>query len=181
MVELIAVRGRDPRVPGWLAELEAEVRVTSLEGPRALDPRRFGVPSEASDWYVEGDPAGFGLCLARLERVLLARPPGVWLVGDGQGAALVLALACCWAERLDGVIAIDGALPELPEGALAEVPLAGLPVFLIGSAAASAARLGARGAALITPAGRSACRGRSAAASRARVRSARRPRRSPGR
>jgi hypothetical protein len=181
MNQLIAVRGRDPRIPGWLAELEDEIHVTSLEGPRALDPRRFGVPSEQSDWYVDGDPAGFGLCLARLERVLLSHPRGVWLLGDGQGAALVLALACCWAERLCGVIAIDGALPELPGDALAEMPMAGLPVFLIGSAAASAARLEARGAAVITPAAPSACRVPSAAAAPARGRSARRPRRSPGR
>jgi hypothetical protein len=144
--EVIAVHGRDPRVRRWLDELGDGYRVTLLEGPRGIDPRRFGVPSEASDWYVEGDPAGFGLCLAKLERVLLAREPGAWLVGDGQGAALVLALACCWAERLGGVIALDGALPELPDGALAEAPLAGLPVFLGGAARHSAARLAARGA-----------------------------------
>lgn len=144
--EIVAVRGRDPRVGGWLDELAGDYRVTRLEGPRAADPRRFGVPAQTWDWYVEGDPAGFGLCLARLERVLLASEPGAWWVGDGQGAALVLALACCWSERIGGVIAIDGALPDLPRGALEEMPLAGLPVFLMGSALRCAPQLAARGA-----------------------------------
>jgi hypothetical protein len=144
--EVIAVRGRDASVGVWLEGLADGYRVTSLAGPRAIDPRRFGVPSQGSDWYVEGDPASFGLCLAQLERALLAREPGVLLVGDGQGAALVLALACCWAERLSGVIAIDGALPELPADALAERPMKELPVLLAGDHRDSAAWLQERGA-----------------------------------
>lgn len=151
--ELIAVRGRDARVTAWLEALGGDCRVTPLEGPRGLDPRRFGVPSQGWDWYVDGDPASFGLCLARLERDLLAREPGVWLVGDGQGAALVLALACCWAERLAGVIAIGGALPELPRDALAEQPMRGLEVTLVGECGDSAARLEARGARVTTESG----------------------------
>jgi hypothetical protein len=144
--DLVAVRGRDARVAGWLEEVAVEHRVSVLQGSRAVDPRRFGMPAQAWDWYVEGDPAGFGACLAALERVLLARAPGAWWVGDGQGAALVLALACCWAERIGGVIALDGSLPDLPEGALADAPMAGLPVFLLGGALRSAAQLEARGA-----------------------------------
>ena len=144
--ELIAVRGRDLRVATWLETLTGTHRVTALEGPRGVDPRRFGVPTEGSDWYVDGDPASFGLCLAQLERVLLAREPGVLLVGDGQGAALALALACCWPERLAGVIAIDGALPELPAGALAEAPMHDLQVSLVGATGDTASRLRARGA-----------------------------------
>jgi predicted esterase len=147
--EILAVRGRDPRVSGWLEQLGSEQRVTLLQGPRASDPRRFGVPAQVWDWYVEGDPASFGLSLARLERLLLERDPGALLIGDGQGAALVLALACCWPERLAGVIAIDGTLPELPDGALAEAPMAGLPVFLAGGALDSAPQLEARGARVI--------------------------------
>jgi len=146
--EVIAVRGRDPGVARWLESLAEQHPVTVLEGPRGIDPRRFGVPSEASDWYVDADPAGFGLSLAHLERILLEREPGawLWLVGDGQGAALVLALACCWAERLAGVIAIDGALPALPEDGLRETPMRALPVILVGACGDSAARLTARGA-----------------------------------
>ena len=52
--ELIAVRGRDLRVATWLETLTGTHRVTALEGPRGVDPRRFGVPTEGSDWYVEG-------------------------------------------------------------------------------------------------------------------------------
>jgi len=148
--ELIAVRGRDPRVDAWLASLGPGWKPTVLHGPRGADPRRFGVPQTARDWFIEGErgpePASFGLCLAALERALLERPAGVWLVGDGQGGALVLALACCWAERLAGAIAIDAVLPELPEGGLAEVPMDGLAVLLVGGTGDSAARLAARGA-----------------------------------
>jgi pimeloyl-ACP methyl ester carboxylesterase len=148
--ELIAVRGRSAAVGAWLEQRARVQRVTLLTGPRGLDPRRFGIPQEASDWFIDSegspDPGSFGLCLAALERVLLDRSPGTWLVGDGQGAALVLALACCWAERLAGVIAIDGALPDLPEGALDEAPMDGLPIFLIGDTRESAARLAVRGA-----------------------------------
>jgi hypothetical protein len=144
--ELIAVRGRDPRVARWVESVAQHCRVTALEGPRGIDPRRFGVPSAGHDWYVEGDPAGFGLALAKLEAILLEREPGVWLVGDGQGASLVLALACCWPERLAGVIAIGGSLPELPEGSVAEAPLRGLHVILVGDCGDSAASLAARGA-----------------------------------
>jgi hypothetical protein len=146
---LIAVRGGEPRVAHWLAGLGERCRLTVLDGPRATEPRRFGLPAVGYDWYVEGDPAGFGLCLAALERVLLAAEPPVWLAGDGQGAALALALACCWPERLAGVIAIDGALPELPDGALAEAPLAQLPVLLLGTSLASAPALRARGARVV--------------------------------
>jgi hypothetical protein len=147
---LIALRGRDPRLDTWLGSLGPGWQVSVFDGPRGVDPRRFGVPQQVRDWFIDGEggpePASFGLCLAALERALLEQPPGVWLAGDGQGGALVLALACCWSERLAGAIAIGAELPELPEGALSEAPLRGLPVLLVGASGESAVRLEARGA-----------------------------------
>jgi hypothetical protein len=148
--EFIALRGRDPVMARWLESLRATRSVTVLDGPRGIDPRRFGVPSAGADWYLDPEgapePASFGLALAHLERVLRARAPGAVLAGDGQGAALALALACCWPERLAAVIAIDGALPRVPAGALDERPLDGLRVLLAGPQAGGAERLEARGA-----------------------------------
>jgi hypothetical protein len=147
---LIALRGRDPRLDAWLGSLGPGWQISVFDGPRGVDPRRFGVPQQVRDWFIDGEagpePASFGLCLAALERALLEQPPGVWLAGDGQGGALVLALACCWSERLAGAIAIDARLPELPEGAIAEVPMRGLPVLLVGECGDCARRMTARGA-----------------------------------
>jgi len=139
----IALGDRDHRVDPWLRPLCADFSFLVLEAPRGADPRRYGVPNRSGDWYL-GDargiePCSFGLALLALERLLLrerergADPPV--LLGVGQGATLCLALARCWAEALSGVIAIGGQLAELPEGAIQEEPLMGLPVLLLDRAA----------------------------------------------
>ena len=163
---LVVLAGCDESTQALLDALGDSFHLTVLEGPRRTPPRRFGVPAQGSDWYVGDerapDPASFGLCLVQLERFLLEReergqstggePARPVLVGSGRGAALSLALACCWPELLRGVVAIGGCLPELPPGALVETPLRGLPVAIALSAqgraspASSAALLRERGA-----------------------------------
>ena len=162
---LLALASSDFDLESQLAGLEHRFRVLLLAAPRRANPRRFGLPSLTGDWYLGDDeapdPLGFGLCLEQLERFVVDDAAGLGpgarplLLGAGQGAALALALACCWPERLAGVVAIAAALPPLPEGMLAERPLAGLPISLAPAssavedrarAARAAAALRARGA-----------------------------------
>jgi hypothetical protein len=153
---LVALASAEVDLEPWLAALATRRRVVVLEAPRRCDPRRFGVPARAGQWFLgpdaAPDPLSFGLCLEQLERFLLAGAAGsrpFWL-GGGQGATLALALGCCWRERLSGIVAVGGAFPELPAAMLQESPLAGLPVWLVGAPdpgrAHAAAALRARGA-----------------------------------
>lgn len=142
-------RAHDLRDP--LTALAADAAIRVLEPPRRADPRRFGHPSEPGDWFVESelgpDPHAFHLSLVALEALLLeAGGERLALFGMGQGAALCLALACCWPERLSAVVASDGVLPALPAGALAEQPLDRLPVLCVAGARGSASALRRRGA-----------------------------------
>jgi pimeloyl-ACP methyl ester carboxylesterase len=127
-----------------LRALALRFRILALEAPRRSHPRRFGVPAASGDWFLGEDacpdPLGFCVCLEQLERFLLGKLAGAraLLLGGGQGATLALALACCWPERLLGVLAIGGAFPQLPPGALAERPLEDLPVWLVGAGTAPA-------------------------------------------
>ena len=159
---LLALAGSDFDLERLVAGLEERFRVLLLAAPRRANPRRFGLPFHGGNWYVgddeSPDPLGFGLCLEQLERFVVddaaGLGPGVrpLLLGAGQGASLALALACCWPERLAGVVAIGGALPQLPAGMLAERPIAGLPIWLAAASEApdvqarAAAALRARGA-----------------------------------
>ena len=134
----IALGDRDHRVDRWLQPLLEDFSIAVLEAPRCADPRRYGAPNRSGDWYLADehgtDPGSFGLALIALERFVLhetsrAPTPPV-LLGIGQGATLCLTLAQCQAEELRGVIAIDGQLAELPEGAIEEAPLLGLPILI---------------------------------------------------
>lgn len=136
---IVALGDREHSVDAWLQPLRGDFSFLSLEAPRTADPRRFGVPTRSGDWYLADErgpePCSFGLALIALERFVLdARrrsPEPPFLLGVGQGATLCLALARCWAEALAGVIAIDGGLAELPQGAIEEVPLSGLPILVV--------------------------------------------------
>lgn len=146
---IVALGDRAHARLGVLDEWVPDFSIRLLEAPRRAEPRRYGVPTEAADWYVDGDegpdPYAFHLALASLESMLWDTPE-VSLVGVGQGASLCLSLACCWPERLVAVIAREGTLPCFPPGAVAERPMEGLPVLCVGAAAASASELARRGA-----------------------------------
>jgi len=146
---VIALGDRSHVPRSWLGELLPHFAVRMLEAPRRADPRRYGVPTDPGDWYVEGsegpDPHAFHLSLVALE-ALVAEAPGVSLVGIGQGAVLCLSLACCWPERLSAVVACEGGLPAFPPGGLEERPLAGLPLLCVGRATGSTHALEGRGA-----------------------------------
>ena len=136
---VIALGDRDHTVDRWLRPLCADFSFAALEAPRGADPRRYGVPNRSGDWYLAdehgAEPSSFGLALIALERFVLyernraAAPP--ILLGVGQGATLCLALALCWAEELNGVIAIEGEIAKLPTGAIEEAPLLGLPFLIL--------------------------------------------------
>jgi pimeloyl-ACP methyl ester carboxylesterase len=152
---VVALGESESGLARWLAPLQPQFDITILHAPRRDGPRRFGVPAHGGCWYVghdTSDPHGFMLSLLQLERFVLDIRSASELpiiVGAGQGAALALALASCWPERLRAVVAIDGSAPRLPAEALEPRPLAGLPVLLIAPSArarAAAEQLARQGA-----------------------------------
>jgi predicted esterase len=100
-------------------------------------------PTMTRYWYVgetdaRPDPTTFGDCLYQVEQFVLdvldregdpVRP--VYLLGFDQGAVLALAAAEVIPDRITGVMAICGYLPEIP-GWESPIPdLTGLPVLLV--------------------------------------------------
>jgi pimeloyl-ACP methyl ester carboxylesterase len=94
-------------------------------------------------WYLEieaGEPelSTLGDALAQLETLLLDVTEGApggraVLVGEGQGGVVALLLASIWPEKVRAVVALDAAVPVLPdEVGLEATRMDGLPVLLIG-------------------------------------------------
>lgn len=93
-------------------------------------------------WFLEieaGQPelSTLGDALAQLETLLLdvtAEAPGgrAVLVGEGQGGVVALLLASVWPEKVRAIVALDAAIPDLPdEVGLEHARMDGLPVLLV--------------------------------------------------
>jgi predicted esterase len=124
--------------------------VVSPQGP-------YGVYEGANDlvarsWYYEVDdvalpePISFGHSLRAIESLLYEvhdqLAPGASapiLLGEGQGASLVLALARILPDYLSGVVAIEGHVVDFPGWAF-DVPSEGLPVLMLGESTADPRR-----------------------------------------
>lgn len=98
--------------------------------PRPVSPR-FSASQPANRaklWYFEQngviEPSLFGDSLRQLEALLLdvaeeALPElpedtPLYLLGRNQGATLALTLASLWPELVDGVLSVDGSIPQIP-------------------------------------------------------------------
>lgn len=97
---------------------------------RPVQPRYSGdLPSNrAKLWYFEQggviEPSLFADSLRQLEALLfdvvehklpeLPEQTPVFLLGSDQGATLALTLGVLWPELVDGVLSVDGFLPEIP-------------------------------------------------------------------
>jgi hypothetical protein len=121
------------------------------EGRRTLDLRWYISAVEDPDYI---DPPSFGDVLWMLEGLIGGaaaqwgdRP---WLVGQSQGANLVLGLALTMPDQIAGVVAVDGFVPRVP-GLELDDSAPGLNVLLVDGARArgdeDAARLAGMGAA----------------------------------
>jgi predicted esterase len=102
------------------------------QAPRARDPFHSSAPPEHDprlaayagfSWFRTDDagrpePASFGDSLAQLEALVLelAERGGapLYLLGRGTGATLALGAAQAFPDLLAGVVALDGAPPEIP-------------------------------------------------------------------
>lgn len=152
-----------------LSDLKAHCQVVVPKAWRTMAPRMYG-PDENRHfaWFfayapAQPEPATFGDCLYQLEQFVhdvrerRSADVPVVLIGWGQGAALAVTLAGVIPEFIDGVLAFDGYLPEIPGWELPRDDLCGLPVTLLygedgvvppALRAATAERLMARGAAV---------------------------------
>jgi predicted esterase len=112
------------------------------------DPKRYS-------WYLiqeigRPEPATFGESLVQLELLLgelaMEADEGArfLLVGLGQGAVLALTLALLHPERMLGVAALAGWLPEIDGWSPPHRPLAGLPCLIVDDPAGPAPELLAR-------------------------------------
>jgi phospholipase/carboxylesterase len=117
--------------------LGADVGLVICEAPRAT---YFGRDTVAHYWYIgercgRPDPPTFGDCLFQVEQfvldVLERRDGGPlpYLLGFDQGAVLALAATKVIPDRLAGVMAVCGYLPEIQEAPLPVSELDGLPVI----------------------------------------------------
>lgn len=117
--------------------------------PRPVSPR-FSASQPANRaklWYFEQngviEPTLFGDSLRQLEGLMLdvaeealpELPEGtpLYLLGKGQGATLALTLASLWPELVDGVLSVDGSIPQIPGWDDPGGSLAGHKVALIDS------------------------------------------------
>jgi len=104
-----------------------ELDLVAPQAPRARDPFHAsdaGLAGYAGfSWFRTDDagrpePASFGDSLAQLEALVLelAERGGapLYLLGRGSGATLALGAAQAFPERLAGVVALDGARPDIP-------------------------------------------------------------------
>ena len=104
-----------------------QLDLVAPQAPRARDPFHSsdaGLPGYGGySWFRKDDagrpePASFGDSLAQLEALVieLAERGGapLYLLGRGTGATLALGAAQAFPERLAGVVALDGARPEIP-------------------------------------------------------------------
>jgi len=125
--------------------LEAELDVLAPQAARSRNPFLSSAPPDDPRWRAYGgfrwfarddaghpEPASFGDSLWQLEQ--LARElhergaAPVYLVGYRDGATLALGAALAFPELLSGVIAIDGARPEIPGWSERHAIPADLPV-----------------------------------------------------
>ena len=132
-------RGRDVAAYGLAAGSEAHV--IGLESYKGVF---VGHEIVGYTWFVgphdRPSPLFFGDALAEIERFLWdevdreapndAELP--FLIGVGQGAIMALATAAAVPDLLSGVIAVNGFLPVVPGWEPPLIPLAELPILLIG-------------------------------------------------
>lgn len=116
---------------GLCAGLEDELDVLAPQAARSRNPFLGSAPPDDPRWRAYGgfrwfarddagrpEPASFGDSLWQVEqlvRELLERGDApVYLLGYREGATLALGAALAFPRLVDGVLAIDGARPEIP-------------------------------------------------------------------
>jgi predicted esterase len=131
-------------VPLW-AEIGADFDLLAPQASRSRNPFLSSAPPDdprwrsyaGFSWFRRDDaghpePASFGDSLWQVQQLVLElheRGAGpVVLLGFREGATLALGAALALPELLDGVIAIDGAAPEIAGWSERFAPAADLPV-----------------------------------------------------
>lgn len=119
--------------------------------PEAPSGRFDGRTLAGHDWFRSDgeviEPSSFGISLSLLDGFVAEHAAGpMFLVGQGDGGCLALALLVLAPGLVGGVAAIGGRLPDLVAWGLEPQPLGGRPVLLIGDGAAAepVRRMGAR-------------------------------------
>jgi predicted esterase len=125
---LIAIHGDGGDIDQFTALAENRCSFMRLIIPQALrrlNPHGMG-PEDGGGytWFYQHhpehpEPASFGDCLSQLEHLVYdinetqTDDLPLFVLGHNEGAVLALALAGMLPERIDGVIAIGGYLPEI--------------------------------------------------------------------
>jgi phospholipase/carboxylesterase len=144
---LVALHGRggnvDQLVPLW-REVAASFQLVAPQAARPVNPATQGYSSESEGytWFFiqaigRPEPATFGEGLWLVEQFIydvkdrLSTERPIFLLGYEQGAVLAATLAGVLPERLAGVAAICGFLPEIRNWSLPVDNLGGLPILLV--------------------------------------------------
>jgi predicted esterase len=134
--------GSDERLLQAIRDAGCKGKVITLQPPRAI---YHGEQVQGFTWFhaLEPhliEPTSFGDSLWHLERFVLdllqdqATPNELILIGEGEGASLVMAAIPYLHDRIAGAIVIDGSLPNASWWVPPRVDFSDLPVWLISNA-----------------------------------------------
>ncbi|KGR80024.1 alpha/beta hydrolase [Ureibacillus manganicus] len=120
-------------LPGIVQELKDDYLIFSLRGPISQPPgyafftiERIGLPHQEPFERVLQEIQDF---IEEAKREFAIDEKGIYLLGFSQGAILSQSLANIMGNRLAGIVALSGYLPEIVE-TMNHQPMTGLRVFI---------------------------------------------------